>query len=369
MAEHQSTSFTMSPPNWTDFRNYLNVTVPEHVDIARDVYRHAIPVMLGACLTTMLFNLLILESVHWVRRSLSPTLCFSLSLSVANAYASLVVGVGLIVNSLLPTVYDVEPGLCISLTLEAFRLTGLIASVLHLLALAINHYIGILRPLHYAATVTKRTVGLAIASMWLLPLAFFFIYFCSVPGQGFQSRDCLYDFILCSPFRITLSGLFFFPLVMMTLIYGHIFIVVRRHQRGAGIAVSLPGQLRRSIKAMVTTLLILGTYLLGWVPAVIFYVLTCLDCALPIISLPLDVRLTFGILTNSLVLLKSLADPVIYVVRMPEIQSAFRLMWLSRCGLLQLPRAGSEMTRMQTRMTDTKRSFNGIGSTKSRSKR
>lgn len=341
--------------NWS-----LNVSIsPSPLEVARDVYRLAVPVMLVACLTSMLFNLIIVESARWLRRSPSPTLCFSLSLSAANAYASLVVGVGLVVNSLLPTVYQVQSSICVSLSLEAFRLTGLIASVLHLLALAVNHYIGILRPLHYAATVTRRTVWLATAFMWLLPLALFLIYFSSVPGQGFQSATCTSEFILWSTFRFTLSLLFFLPLVLMSFIYAHIFILVRRHQQGAGLSAQVPGQLRKSVKAVHTTLLILGTYLLGWVPAVLFYVLTCLDCALPITSLPLDVRLTFGILTNSLVLLKSFADPVIYVVRMREIQDAFRLMWKSRCGLVDASRSSADLLRLSHTRTDTHRVING----------
>ncbi|XP_077553385.1 adenosine receptor A3-like [Haemaphysalis longicornis] len=330
-------------------------TIRSPLEVARDVYRLAVPVMLVACLISMVFNLVIVESVHWLRRSPSPTLCFSLSLSAANAYASLVVGVGLVVNSLLPAVYHVQPPACWALSLEAFRLTGLIASVFHLLALAVNHYIGILRPLHYAATVTRRTVWLSTAAMWLLPLFFFLLYFSSVPGQGFQTVNCRYDFILWSTFRVTLSGLFFVPLVLMCFIYTHIFILVRRHQLGVGLSAQIPGQLRRSVKAVYTTLLILGTYLAGWMPAVLFYVLTCLDCAYPITSLSLDVRLTFGILTNSLVLIKSFVDPVIYVVRMREIQEAFALMWKSRCGLVDVSRSSVDFMHMAHSRTDTQR--------------
>lgn len=34
--------------------------------------------------------------------------------------------------------------------MEAIRLAAVIVTVFHLLALAVNHYIGIARPLHYA---------------------------------------------------------------------------------------------------------------------------------------------------------------------------------------------------------------------------
>ncbi|GIX88195.1 g_PROTEIN_RECEP_F1_2 domain-containing protein [Caerostris extrusa] len=58
---------------------------------------------------------------------------------------------------------------CYVLVLEAFRLGGMVVAVFHLLALAINHFIGILRPLHYASTVTRGTVAWAIACMWIVP--------------------------------------------------------------------------------------------------------------------------------------------------------------------------------------------------------
>lgn len=39
------------------------------------------------------------------------------------------------------------------LVLEAIRMAAVIVTVLHLLALAVNHYIGIARPLHYAGMI------------------------------------------------------------------------------------------------------------------------------------------------------------------------------------------------------------------------
>jgi len=93
------------------------------------------------------------------------------------------------------------------LSLEAIRLGAIIVTVFHLLALAVNHYIGIARPLHYAgnndhllqkrlllliifrysvAIVTKRTATLCIIIMWIGPIAAHFAYFSSIEHQGFQ---------------------------------------------------------------------------------------------------------------------------------------------------------------------------------------
>ena len=89
---------------------------------------------------------------------------------------------------------------CTILTLEAVRLGSVIVTVVHLLALAINHYIGIMRPLHYAAIMTKRTVSVCIIAMWISPNILIFTYFSCNENQGFQAstfvvRCCLFSII------------------------------------------------------------------------------------------------------------------------------------------------------------------------------
>lgn len=300
----------------------------------RQLYSIVIPVMLTGCVLSLLINLVILICVRYVRRPLKPTLCFSISLSITNAYAITVLAIGLIVNSLLPMVYGLkrEPfNNCYLLVLEAFRMAGFIASVLHLLALAVNHYIGILRPLHYAAIVTRKAARMTIAAIWIIPLLFFFVYFSSVPGEGFQALGCLKDkFIHFSTFRLTVSLLFFIPLLMMTFMYFHIFLIFRKQKNNF---TSSNSKLYKNVKAVITTLLILGTYLICWMPAVMFFALTCDDCPVPLIQIPVTVRVTISIFNNSMIVVKSFIDPIIYVVRMPEIKEALKYMWSAPCSL------------------------------------
>lgn len=64
-----------------------------------------------------------------------------------------------IFSSLLPKVYNLDIpdwGPCSMLAMEAIRLAAVIVTVFHLLALAVNHYIGIARPLHYAGIITYK---------------------------------------------------------------------------------------------------------------------------------------------------------------------------------------------------------------------
>lgn len=76
-------------------------------------------------------------------------------------------------------------------------------------------------------------------------------------------------------------------------------------------------------KALVTTLLILGTYLLCYMPAVCFFALTCVDhCPFPITLMNFRSRVIFSFITNVLVILKAIVDPFIYTYRMKEMKTA-----------------------------------------------
>ncbi|GIX78082.1 g_PROTEIN_RECEP_F1_2 domain-containing protein [Caerostris extrusa] len=247
-------------------------------------------------------------SVRCLRRKLSPTICFEFVPGHGRCVRFSCCRLRSLVNSLLPIVFGIELGpmsYCFILSLEAFRLGGLVVAVLHLLALAINHYIGILRPLHYAHIVTRETTVVGIVIMWIFPVVFFLVYFSSIPNDGFQAERCTsYNFLLYSPFRVTTSVMFFFPLVLMTLMYSHMFVVVRQHQKGL-LHCPSTRQLHKNVKAIITTLLILGTYILGWMPAVLFFVLTCLDCSVPFTTIPLNLRVPVGIFINSMIVAKS----------------------------------------------------------------
>lgn len=76
-------------------------------------------------------------------------------------------------------------------------------------------------------------------------------------------------------------------------------------------------------KALVTTLLILGTYFISYAPAIIYQVLTCIDhCPYPLYDISFSRRVLFGAMTTLLLIAKSIIDPFIYSYRMSEIQVA-----------------------------------------------
>ncbi|XP_043236603.1 adrenocorticotropic hormone receptor-like [Amphibalanus amphitrite] len=300
-------------------RNQLRQGELEH---RRNIYLITVPIMLVFCVIGTVINLSICVSARLIRRPLSPTMCFSVSLAGADAYAASILGLGLVVNSLLPVGFGVETlSRCPTLVLEALRLGGVISTAAHLLALALNHYVGILRPLHYARLITRGRVLTSIGFLWLVPILFFLVYFAA--AGGFRADGCSLDFLPFSTFRRVVASLFFVPLICMFFAYTHIFIMVRQHQRGS-LRNQNSSQLKSSVKAVVTTLLILGTYILCWMPAVVTFILICYDCSMHPRQLHWRTHLEMAITTNTLVVLKCLVDPVIYAARMPEIKLALR---------------------------------------------
>jgi hypothetical protein len=145
-------------------------------------------------------------------------------------------------------------------------------------------------------------------------------------------------------FRAVFSALFFAPLLLMFVIYMHIFSIVRRHQvnrlrlsqmnhgsRHRSSSGSGSQQMTRSVKAIHTTLFILGSYIVGWMPAVLSYLLVCEDCLFHFKAFNKSVMFSIYTIVNLLVIFKTLLNPVIYAARMHEIKVRPRV---SNHGLL-----------------------------------
>lgn len=84
-------------------------------------------------------------------------------------------------------------------------------------------------------------------------------------------------------------------------------------------------------KALFTTLIILGTYLLCWIPSSFFIAFTCVDfCPFPITQWEPVMRVCVSFVSNALICVKALVDPFIYCFRMKEVRLAFRKFF--QCG-------------------------------------
>lgn len=79
-------------------------------------------------------------------------------------------------------------------------------------------------------------------------------------------------------------------------------------------------QQSKNEKALYTTLMIVGSVVVGWMPACIQYYLICSNCVIQPDWANFTVRFYTYFLTNCLVILKSGINSYIYAARMQEIQ-------------------------------------------------
>ncbi|XP_011877479.1 PREDICTED: trace amine-associated receptor 4-like isoform X2 [Vollenhovia emeryi] len=324
----ESTSISTGPTNVTMINESMTQNNSSQIGSADGIlYLYGVPPLILFCVISVVVNIKVLMSVFWIRRPLSPTLYISLSLA------------------------DMD---CFLLALEVVRLGGVIITVFHLMALAINHYLGILRPLHYLTILTYRNTTILLVLLWVLPISFFALYFNLIENDGFQSEGCrTHTFLSHKQFRTLFSSLFFGPFALMICIYVHIFYIVKRHQatrlrfRRAGSSArarasealrSNSRQMARNVKAIHTTLYILGSFVIGWMPGVTMYMLVCNDCVLQLRGVSARVMFFIYAIINGLIILKTLVNPIIYAARMHEIKIAMRRMHDAFCGCSKLTR-------------------------------
>ncbi|XP_015787187.1 adenosine receptor A2a-like [Tetranychus urticae] len=310
-------------------------------------YKIFCPCLLVAGLISILLNGLLVFVRNTRRLRTSPMLILSLNLATTDGIASFFTFIG-ILNIYLGVVFDIRVHTCWVLILEVLRLSSFFASVLHLLALTWLHYQAITNPLQHRTQSVfqnpKAVHGLS-ASCWIISLTFFTGYFWSIPCQGFRARNCPHLFLYFWKFRFTILICFSTPLFLMFLAYCRIFHelfftsnIHRSLKRfdGASISTStgtssrITGDNRSQYRrTTVTSLIIVGTYLICWMPNIIWLALSCTDgCPYPLSRQPPNVRMVLGFITNSLVVIKAIVDPFIYSYRMKEVKYAIKSVFM-----------------------------------------
>ncbi len=128
------------------------------------MFINGISTVIGVDCIGVLSNIYVLASARWVRRKLSPNLRLCLSLTAADTWSGVLVGLGLIFNSYIPQVHQakLQELNCFRVALEAFRIGSLTTSAYHLLFISVNHYIGTMAPLRHKQIMSRRVTNVLI---------------------------------------------------------------------------------------------------------------------------------------------------------------------------------------------------------------
>uniref|UniRef100_A0AC35FEW6 G-protein coupled receptors family 1 profile domain-containing protein n=1 Tax=Panagrolaimus sp. PS1159 TaxID=55785 RepID=A0AC35FEW6_9BILA len=179
-------------------------TVHPYIAYARKIYIWLVPVMVSVLTIAVIGNGLIVISAPWLSRPINPYHRLCVSLAAADTWAASLLVTGLIVNSYLPVVIGVHKKTeCLAAFLEIFRISGMLTSNLHIFALAVHQFVGIVYPLRYKMILTTRRQRLLIFILWTVPLAFIFTWFIAIPNDGFRHPTCKLTFYGRLPFRLS----------------------------------------------------------------------------------------------------------------------------------------------------------------------
>uniref|UniRef100_A0A8C7XDB2 Adenosine receptor A2 n=1 Tax=Oryzias sinensis TaxID=183150 RepID=A0A8C7XDB2_9TELE len=290
-------------------------------------------------------NILVCWSVCLNSNLQSITNFFVVSLAVAD------IAVGLLA---IPFAITISVGFCAEfhgcLFIACFVLILTQSSIFSLLAIAVDRYIAIKNPLRYNSLVTGQRAKGIIAFCWAVSVA---IGLTPMFGwnAGWNSTittteskrcsegmtECFFEKVVTLHYMVYFNffGCVLVPLLVMLVIYAHIFMAARRQLRLMSLKVAqtpAPGQraptpnssrsfLQREVRAAKSLAIIVGLFALCWLPLHIInsYNHLCRNCERPHI-LVMNIAI---ILSHA----NSAVNPFIYAYRIREFRQTFQKIW------------------------------------------
>ncbi|KAM8743713.1 adenosine A2a receptor b isoform 1-T3 [Acanthopagrus schlegelii] len=285
-------------------------------------------------------NILVCWAVCLNSNLQSITNFFVVSLAVAD------IAVGLLA---IPFAITISTGFCANffgcLFIACFVLILTQSSIFSLLAIAVDRYIAIKNPLRYNSLVTGTRAKGIIALCWVLSVG---IGLTPMLGwnRGWNTTtsnysscpegltECLFEKVVTMDYMVYFNffGCVLVPLLLMLLIYAHIFMAARRQLRLMGLKVAhapAPGEitsssttsrstLQKEVHAAKSLAIIVGLFALCWLPLHIIncFNYLCEDCQ----------RSHIWVMNIAIILshANSVVNPLIYAYRIREFRQTFR---------------------------------------------
>ncbi|KAF7708545.1 melanocortin 5b receptor [Silurus meridionalis] len=261
-------------------------------------------------LLSLLENILVILAIVKNKNLHSPMYFFICSLaladmlvSVSNAWETLVIH--LLANRRL--VVEDHFIMHIDNLFDSFICISVVASMCSLLAIAVDRYISIFYALHYHSIMTIKRACMIIGSIWS---------FCTLCGIVFIIYSDTTPVVAC------LVAMFLAMLLLMASLYSHMFLLARSHVRRMA---SLPGynastQQRASLKGALTLTILLGIFIVCWVPFFLHLILM-ISCPKNLYCICFMSHFNMYVI---LIMCNSVIDPLIYALRSQEMRKTFK---------------------------------------------
>lgn len=325
-----------------------NETAAMFLELTNQAYTSAIPTLIVLCILALLANVIVMismRSIGSVRRCpYNLTLKIVFSLSASDAWTSVIFMVSLLANmywpmgfvEAVPRFYSPEHHLLYGRSsfqliycIEALRLGALLTSLLHLLVLCLAHYGALAQPITFRdwTFCRQRIIVIAIFLYVTPPMGFMIIFLCHF-DQTFNTDACDSEpFLNAFGFRLVVFLSMFIPLAFMTLVYIKIASLLKLNSNLALSAERRQNFIQKKVRTIVTGLLLVCTILISFIPCSVLLWLTCDSCLYPgreLLSRYPRLVITLAVCLNILIILKGLANPIIYYIRLSGVTEAMQ---------------------------------------------
>ena len=311
------------------FNTFNTTFIVDKNDLKRDYYEIAFLIL---SIFGLFANILNIAAIIYNPRGLTAHSKLIISLAVSDCCVALF-GILRFTYHFLP--WDVSyssTSVCLWMFMKYFHQPStVISSLLNLIALGVDQYIAIIKPLHYQTIMSSFNTNLIILSVWVVGLSIGLLeviatLFTDYAMPPFVTYNfCLYvvndsyQFVTwVIPYILVLLAL-----CVILFLYTRIFIEYRkfigRHQQFH------PSELHNK-KAIVTTLLVIGTFMICWVPISVYRLVH----SFRLVKYSRNnayTRTIFRTTSYILMVANVLCDPIIYGVRLPVVQEGYRRMY------------------------------------------
>lgn len=261
-------------------------------------------------LLSLLENILVIVAIVKNKNLHSPMYFFICSLaladmlvSVSNAWETIVIH--LLANRRL--VVEDHFIRQIDNVFDSLICISVVASMCSLLAIAVDRYISIFYALRYHSIMTVKRAHMIIGSIWS---------FCTGCGIVFIVYSDTTPVVVC------LVAMFLAMLLLMASLYSHMFMLARSHvRRMASLAGSNASiQQRASLKGALTLTILLGIFIVCWVPFFLHLILM-ISCPKNLYCICFMSHFNMYLI---LIMCNSVIDPLIYALRSQEMRQTFK---------------------------------------------
>ena len=213
-----------------------------------------------------------------------------------------------------------------------------------------------MQPLKHTAFINKSRLIILILITWAVALILGFSDFFSafhIYKSNYDSFGYNYcEVVWFTYYREEYAVLAVAPIcfTVMFYIYVKIYMKIRYHQRPGVNPFDKRGGIQKTTKALVTTLLNLGTFIVTWLPACFFQI----GLLIKVHYNPMEVQANIGFYKEigkylfDLLMLNSIADSIIYTVRIKDVKIGLWRMFSCCCCKPPNPLSRGSSTRQSS---------------------